>query len=136
VPTLPIVKIHISSICENIKEMEFNQPFNIYVDVDDTLVRSYSSKRIPILATINHVKELKKQGATLYCWSSGGAEYAQQTAEELGIADLFIAFLPKPQMLLDDQNVIDWRNLIQVHPMSCDSNSLDDYQQQLHNKQQ
>lgn len=111
--------------------MQSSQPFNIYVDVDDTLVRSYGNKRIPIPATINHIKSLKKQGAKLYCWSSGGAEYAQKAAEELGIIDIFEGFIPKPQMLLDDQNINDWKNLIQVHPMSCSLRSLDDYRQQL-----
>jgi Protein of unknown function (DUF705) len=107
------------------------QPFHIYVDVDDTLIRSYGSKRIPISATIEHVKQLKKQGAILYCWSSGGAEYAKNSAKELGILDIFEAFLPKPQMLLDDQKINDWRGLIQVHPISCQSKSLDNYRQQL-----
>jgi hypothetical protein len=32
------------------------QEFNIYVDIDDTLIRSYGSKRIPITATVEHVK--------------------------------------------------------------------------------
>lgn len=105
--------------------------FYIYVDIDDTLVRSYGSKRMPITATIEHVKELKKQGATLYCWSSGGSEYAKNTARELGILDLFEAFLPKPQMLLDDQEINSWRGMIQVHPMSCRTKSLDDYREQL-----
>ena len=107
------------------------QQFNIYVDVDDTLVRSYGSKRIPIVATIEHVKGLKDKGATLYCWSSGGAEYAKNSARELGILDIFEAFLPKPQMLLDDQKINDWRGLIQVHPISCQSKNLDDYRSQI-----
>ncbi|MEH2235574.1 hypothetical protein [Nostoc sp.] len=107
------------------------QEFYIYVDIDDTLVRSYGAKRIPITATIEHVKELKKQGAKLYCWSSGGLEYAKNTARELGILDIFEAFLPKPQMLLDDQEIKYWRGMIQVHPMSCQSKSLDDYREQL-----
>ncbi|CBN58565.1 MULTISPECIES: hypothetical protein [Kamptonema] len=107
------------------------QQFYIYVDIDDTLVRSYGSKRIPITATIEHIKELKKEGAKLYCWSSGGAEYAKNTARELGILDIFEAFLPKPQMLLDDQGINSWRGMIEVHPMSCRSNSLDDYRKQL-----
>jgi Protein of unknown function (DUF705) len=107
------------------------QQFNIYVDVDDTLVRSYGSKRIPIPATIEHIKDLKKQGAILYCWSSGGAEYAKNTAKELGILDIFEAFLPKPQMLLDDSGINDWRGLIQIHPMSCHSKNLDDYRDRL-----
>jgi hypothetical protein len=105
--------------------------FYIYVDIDDTLVRSYGSKRIPIVSTIEHIKQLKHQGATLYCWSSGGAEYAINTAHELGISDIFEAFLPKPQMLLDDQEINDWRALIQIHPLSCQSQSLEDYRHQL-----
>ncbi|RUR79707.1 DUF705 domain-containing protein [Chlorogloeopsis fritschii PCC 9212] len=107
------------------------QEFTIYVDVDDTLVRTSGNKRIRIPATINHIQQLKQQGATLYCWSSGGADYARLIAEELGILNLFTGFLPKPNMLIDDQDVNDWRYLIQVHPISCDSKSLDDYRQQL-----
>ena len=107
------------------------QEFYIYVDIDDTLVRSYGSKRIPIVTTIEHIKILKHQGATLYCWSSGGAEYARNTANELEISDIFEEFLPKPQMLLDDQEVNDWRGIIQVHPLSCQSKNLDDYRSQL-----
>lgn len=100
---------------------------NIFVDVDDTLVRSYGTKRIPITATIEHLKTLKKQGAHLYCWSSGGADYAQKSAEEFGIAELFTAFLPKPQVIIDDQNINDWKRLIQVHPLSCSQKTLDNY---------
>ena len=107
------------------------EEFNVFVDVDDTLIRSYGSKRIPITATIEHIKALKKQGATLYCWSSGGAKYAENTARELGILDIFEAFLPKPQMLLDDRDITSWRGTIQIHPMSCQSFSLNDYRQQL-----
>jgi hypothetical protein len=98
------------------------QYFYIYVYVDDTLACSYGHKRIPITETIKHIKELKKQGAILYCWNS---------AEELGILENFEAFLPKPQMLLDDQEINDWRALIQIHPMSCPSKSLEDYHKQL-----
>jgi hypothetical protein len=110
---------------------DFSQIFCIYVDIDDTLVRSYGSKRIPITGTIEHIKELKKQGASLYCWSSGGAEYARNTAEELGILDIFEVLLPKPQMLLDDQEINDWKGIIQIHPISCRSKNLDDYRKQL-----
>jgi len=68
------------------------KPINIFVDVDDTFVRSFGTKRIPIPATIEHLKTLKKQGANIYCWSSGGADYAQKSATEFGIADIFTAF--------------------------------------------
>ncbi|MGB5969457.1 MAG: DUF705 domain-containing protein [Spirulinaceae cyanobacterium] len=113
------------------KTSNSTQQFNIYVDIDDTLIRSYGSKRMPITATIEHIKELKKQGAVLYCWSSGGAEYAENSARELGIVDIFEVFLPKPQMLLDDQEINSWRGMIQVHPMVCRSKSLDDHRKQL-----
>jgi hypothetical protein len=110
------------------------QPFYIYVDIDDTLVRTYGSKRIPMTSAIEHIKELKKQGAKLYCWSSGGAEYAENTAKELRILDIFEGFLPKPQMLLDDQEINYWRGMIQVHPISCRSKNLDDYRKQLQDR--
>lgn len=96
----------------------------IYVDVDDTLVRTVGAKRIPMPATVRRVRELKVEGAELYLWSSGGAEYARQSAEELGIADLFSAFLPKPHVLLDDQELADWRGLRVVHPNACERLSL------------
>ena len=44
----------------------------VYVDVDDTLVRSVGTTRIPVPAAVDHVRRLAEQGATLYCWSAGG----------------------------------------------------------------
>ena len=108
-----------------------NSPLIIYVDIDDTLVRSVGTKRIPIPAVIRHVRELKEQGAELYCWSSGGADYARSSAEELGIADCFCAFLPKPQILLDDQEISAWRNCVVIHPASCESTTPEEYRQKL-----
>ena len=92
------------------------QDLVIYVDVDDTLVRSVGTKRIPISAAIDHVRDLSREGARLYCWSAGGADYARESADELGISDCFVAFLPKPHVLLDDQHPTDWRRLVHVHP--------------------
>ncbi|MBX3118557.1 MAG: HAD family hydrolase [Fimbriimonadaceae bacterium] len=100
----------------------------IFVDVDDTLVRSAGSKRMPMPGVVRHVRELKEQGAELYCWSSGGGEYARQSAQELGISDCFVAFLPKPEVMIDDQAVADWRRCITVHPSECAGRSVEDYQ--------
>lgn len=100
------------------------KPPIIYVDVDDTFVRSVSTKRIPMPATVRHIRALYEQGATLYCWSSGGADYARSSAREFGIEDCFVAFLPKPQITIDDQNFGDWRDLKWVHPANCDSLNL------------
>ena len=71
-------------------------PLIVYVDVDETLICNYGTSRIPMPSVIEHVRELYRQGAQLYCWSSGGGEYARQSAEEAGLADCFTAFLPKP----------------------------------------
>ena len=104
-------------------------PLVIYIDVDDTFVRSVGTKRIPLPGTIAQIRRLKTEGAVLYCWSSGGAEYAQASAEEWGIADCFVAFLPKPQVLIDDQTVQEWRQLLQVAP--SDKRGADEYRQAL-----
>lgn len=100
---------------------------NVFVDVDDTLVRSTGSTRIPIPSVIQHVRELHAQGAILYCWSAGGAEYARRSAEEFGLAGCFTAFLPKPNVFIDDQSAEEWPRSILVHPSSCSGRSLEDY---------
>lgn len=102
-------------------------PLVVYVDIDDTLVRSVGSKRIPIPTVVRHVHELRQQGAELYAWSSGGAEYARQSAQDLGLAECFAAFLPKPDVLLDDQPVGEWRRLVQVHPNECIGHTANEY---------
>jgi hypothetical protein len=96
-----------------------DRPLVAFVDVDDTLVRSIGSKRIPLPNVVRHVRELFEQGVELYLWSTGGAEYARNTAQELGIESCFRAFLPKPHVIIDDQSVEDWRDLLQVQPSSC-----------------
>lgn len=100
--------------------MALAPPPVIYVDIDDTLVRSFGSKRMPMTSMVNLVRSLKEAGAALYCWSSGGDAYARSSAEELGLGDCFRAFLPKPQILLDDVQVGDWK-LAQLHPSECSS---------------
>ena len=88
----------------------------IYVDVDDTLVRSVGTKRIPIPRVIAAVRDLKAAGATLFLWSSGGGEYARATASELGLSECFEAYLPKPTVIIDDQALHEWRGLTRLHP--------------------
>jgi phosphoglycolate phosphatase-like HAD superfamily hydrolase len=94
-----------------------------FVDVDDTLVRSVGAKRIPMTAVIQRVRELSAAGFDLYCWSTGGAEYARRTAIELGLADCFAGFLAKPNVLIDDQVPSDWRGLVCLHPNEASSMS-------------
>ncbi len=92
----------------------------IFVDVDDTLVRSFGSKRIPMAAMVALVRDLNDAGAALYCWSTAGEDYARSTAEEMGLVDCFKAFLPKPQVLLDDVGVVNWK-MVELHPAECAS---------------
>jgi phosphoglycolate phosphatase-like HAD superfamily hydrolase len=87
-----------------------------YIDVDDTLVRSTGTKRIPILSVVAHVRALKNDGWELYCWSSGGSDYANATARELGIAACFAGFLPKPNIMIDDVPPQSWPFLRIIHP--------------------
>jgi hypothetical protein len=91
----------------------------IYVDVDDTLVRSVGTKRIPIPSAIEAVRRWHSEGFVLYLWSRGGAQYCRDTAIELGIEDCFIAFLPKPNALLDDQPLSDWQFCRQIKPLDA-----------------
>ena len=104
-------------------------PLVIYVD--DTFVRSYGTKRIPVPAVIKHVRALWQQRVELYCWSSGGAEYAKETAVEFGIDECFTAFLPKPNVLLGDQRMSEWRRLLEVHPANNVTESVEEYREKL-----
>ena len=89
----------------------------IYVDVDDTLVRFAGSKKIPMTIAIDRVRKLALEGASLYLWSTGGGEYAKSMAVDLGIADCFKAFLPKPQLIIDDQPIHEWRDFKHSYPL-------------------
>ena len=97
-----------------------------YVDVDDTLVRSFGSKRIPMGSMVERVRELRAAGMELYCWSSGGAAYAFRSAKELGLENCFSAYLPKPQLMIDDQPPADWRDLACLHPNEAASRSAEE----------
>lgn len=88
----------------------------VFVDVDDTLVRTDGARRFPMPTVIARVRELHQQGALMYLWSSGGAEYARASAVELGIEQCFVGFLPKPDTYLDDQAVHEWRYCRHVLP--------------------
>lgn len=76
---------------------------------------------------IEHVKQLKSGGATLYLWSAGGANYCRSTAIELGIEECFEAFLPKPRIMIDDQEVKDWVFCTTFHPATCVGKKFEDY---------
>ena len=70
---------------------------------------------------IAQIRRLKSEGATLFLWSSGGAEYCRATALELGIATCFEGFLPKPTAYIDDQPLQEWRLCRHAYPLQADS---------------
>ena len=91
----------------------------VYVDVDDTFVRTCGTKRIPIPHVLRYLRKIYEEGAVLFCWSSGGGAYAKKSAIEFKIDSIFTGFLPKPNILIDDVAIEDWRYLEQIHPNEC-----------------
>lgn len=102
-------------------------PLVFYIDVDDTLIRYAGTKRMPIPRVVAHIQKLSKEGAVLYCWSSNGADYCKGVARDLGIESCFAAFLPKPNVMIDDQPVGTWKRLVCLHPFEVDDASIDNY---------
>ena len=101
-------------------------PLVLFVDIDDTLVRSFGSKRIPMTPVVERIRQLHAEGAELYAWSSGGAAYVASTLAELGLSGCFVACLPKPQVFVDDVRVEAWRTAVQLHPNEITTCSIDD----------
>ena len=75
----------------------------IFVDVDDTLIRSFGGKQIPMTGSVDLIRRMYENGDRLFCWSRGGDDYAKCVADSLGILECFEAFLPKPDVIIDDQ---------------------------------
>jgi hypothetical protein len=98
-----------------------------YVDIDDTLVRSFGSKRIPMTEMVQHVRDLHRDGIVLFAWSSGGGDYARSSARELGVEECFAAFLLKPNIIIDDQSPTEWRRLIHVRPGEATAKTVREY---------
>jgi phosphoglycolate phosphatase-like HAD superfamily hydrolase len=71
----------------------------IYVDVDLTLVDEL--QRLKPNAW-EGLLTLREAGCRLILWSTNGGDYCRQIAERHEIAPLFEAFLPKPDLYIDD----------------------------------
>jgi len=95
------------------------KPRVVFVDVDDTLIRSVGAKRIPMPGVVAQVRAMHEAGTLLYLWSSGGAAYAEASARELGLEACFVGYLPKPDAYLDDQPVHEWKYCRHVLPANA-----------------
>jgi hypothetical protein len=72
---------------------------NVFVDVDLTLVDEIG-RLLPGAA--EGLRRLHGRGCRLFLWSTGGGDYCREVATAYGLADLFEAFLPKPDLIIDD----------------------------------
>lgn len=72
---------------------------NVFIDVDLTLV-DHQGVLLPNVAEAMQI--LHDGGCHLFLWSTGGADYCRRTAERAGVEHLFEAFLPKPDIYVDD----------------------------------
>lgn len=72
---------------------------NIFVDVDLTLVNEHQ-RLLP--NAVEGLLTLREAGCRLFLWSTGGADYCRRIAERYEMATLFDAFLPKPDLYIDD----------------------------------
>ena len=111
--------------------MKPEPPLVVYVDVDNTLVTTRGTKRVPELEIIKHVFNLKQDGAELFCWSSLGADYARRIAGELNITHCFSGFLPKPHVTIDDQAITDWLYFRHFYPSQATRYDVAEYRKQL-----
>ena len=107
------------------------RPLCIYIDVDGTLVQTTAGRRVPNQSLLCRLREWKAQGAILYCWSSGGADYAQRTAEELKVKACFAAFLTKPHALVDDQSIQHWPYFLELAPARAEGLSVTGIREEL-----
>ncbi|HSS29218.1 MAG TPA: hypothetical protein VLL50_14820 [Usitatibacter sp.] len=92
-----------------------NEPRDIegrvfFVDVDGTLERKILGIEVPLKNVCEGVRLLKRQGALVYLWSTGGASHARKAAREAKIEKLVDGFLPKPNVYVDDEPVRDWKD--------------------------
>ena len=106
-------------------------PLFIYVDVDDTLIRSNDKEPIP--EVVSHVCELHRQGAQIYCWSTGGESHAREIAQKLGIDECFTGFLHKPQIFIDDERAAEWPHFVHVNPKKL--GTIEEYRKAVEEKE-
>ncbi len=56
-----------------------------FIDVDGTLERKILGIEVPLKGVVDGVRLLKREGALVFLWSTGGAKHARKAAREAGI---------------------------------------------------
>jgi hypothetical protein len=93
---------------------------HIYVDVDLTLIDELG-RLLP--SAVEGLLTLREAGCRLFLWSTCGADYCRDVATKYELLPLFDAFLPKPDIYIDDMPSTIFRSLV------YDVNSGKDWQQ-------
>lgn len=61
-------------------------------------------------AHVDMLKAFKLKGHNIIVWSQGGAEWAGEVVEALGLAPYVDAVMPKPDWYVDDLDINKWVN--------------------------
>ena len=94
----------------------------VYVDVDDTLVRSAGNRASPDDNRHSRGQTFEGRRELLcICGVPAAQDYARKSAVELEIADCFAGYLPKPNVIIDDQPVEQWRGTRHIYPLQTES---------------
>ena len=90
--------------------MKHEAPKHIAVDVDGTLLDAQGRLQSSV---VDWCADKIGEGYTLMLWSSRGAAYALQIAEENGVSYLFQNIVSKPGIILDDRGT-SWMRFVRV----------------------
>jgi|SaaInlV_165m_DNA_1040744.scaffolds.fasta_scaffold90403_2 hypothetical protein len=98
--------------------MQSNKKLNIYVDIDETICRTPStrnySESVPIQNIIEKINKLYDEGNTIVYWTSRGckskkdySEFTKSQLEKWGCKYHKLESLPKPNydILIDDRTI-------------------------------
>ncbi len=86
--------------------MNSNSRLVVYIDVDGTCPLCRDQNHA-VSSMVEHTRGLASEGAELYCWSTARAEYARSTAQRLGIEHCFTGFLPKPHIVIEEDQTLE-----------------------------
>jgi hypothetical protein len=81
-----------------------------YIDVDGTLERKILGIEVPLKNVAQGLQLLKREGALVFLWSTGGVQHARKAAREAKIEKYVDGYLPKPNVYVDDKPVAKWKD--------------------------
>jgi hypothetical protein len=109
-----VLSLSFASQNQGTQRLPWNRKSIIYIDVDDTLIRTFGTKQIPIPRSADYFRRMHMS-------YTDGVELEQTILETLrqssvSISDLSASFLPKPDIVLDDRLEILLEHCEFIHP--------------------